>query len=494
MSVTVTPYGSRLTIADSTDDAGRQCPYIPGFAISPDSGTWICSFGLTEGDTLTAHYPWPQRIKRSTNQGASWAYVTDISIDPYYLTSDGNVQWVSNWQGNGPAFVNSFTVVIPFTAGTRSYQPGWAQTCYSVSYDDGLTWTATTRLDTLIGFAGPNPKGNSYYADGDFYYLGAGPICELADGTLLYATYNKMSTLWAGNFIYESRVWRSLDHGTTWAQISVPFPHDAGNPQYSWEEPVLGQLLDGSVLCLARTNLNGLPCVSARKSVDGGVTWGTATIPAVGGVPGSISASNRPNFGQAPGGLVLGIFRAHISPSWASDRPLYASSPDGLTGWSSLVDVETNAVAANVAGGGMPSFHGRWQRVGPINTPGNMALIYSVGATVGATYLRRFTVSGEAPASLSLLVTAGTGWAQSGTALTVGAPTGIRAPVQAQVTSLSGGVLRFLGTHGDRFSASLDGVTYTPNITIPAGTSTVYLAVTAQPGDSILTAQAGVPL
>lgn len=85
-------------------------------------------------------------------------------------------------------------------------------------------------------------------------------------------------------------------------------------------------------------------------------------------------------------------------------------------------------------------------------------------------------------------------WTQTPTKITVDAPTvGDRYTCTATATSPTGGVLMFDGLHADRFQASLNGVTWSSSIVIPAGTSTVYLGVVAQSGDKTLAARVCLP-
>lgn len=83
-------------------------------------------------------------------------------------------------------------------------------------------------------------------------------------------------------------------------------------------------------------------------------------------------------------------------------------------------------------------------------------------------------------------------WSQSGTNVTVFATPGVSNTATATVTS-QGGTLRFTGTNAARFTASLDGSTYTSTLTIPTGTSTVYLNCTPNSNERVLTTKIGVP-
>lgn len=94
----------------------------------------------------------------------------------------------------------------------------------------------------------------------------------------------------------------------------------------------------------------------------------------------------------------------------------------------------------------------------------------------------------------SLTISASAYWTQTGDAITISpAVVGIAYSVVATVVAPVTGPLIFDGTHADRFTASLDGVTYASSVVVPAGTSTVRLAVTPQVGDTLLSARVGVP-
>lgn len=100
--------------------------------------------------------------------------------------------------------------------------------------------------------------------------------------------------------------------------------------------------------------------------------------------------------------------------------------------------------------------------------------------TVSAAYVAPLTIVGA------------TGWSQAGAALTVVAGGG-STDTQADVYSASGGALRFSGAHASRFRASLDGTSWATSVTLPAGGSSIYLRVTPQVGDTVLSASVGVP-
>lgn len=94
----------------------------------------------------------------------------------------------------------------------------------------------------------------------------------------------------------------------------------------------------------------------------------------------------------------------------------------------------------------------------------------------------------------SLTIAPSAYWTQAGDALTVTpAAVGVTYSVAATIVAPVTGPVVFDGTHADRFTASLDGITYASSITVPVGTSTIRLAVTSQSGDTVLFARVGVP-
>lgn len=86
-------------------------------------------------------------------------------------------------------------------------------------------------------------------------------------------------------------------------------------------------------------------------------------------------------------------------------------------------------------------------------------------------------------------------WSQSGTSLTVShAPIGSRSSVRGTALSSGGGLVRFTGANANRFTCSLDGSTWTSTVTIPVGTTAVYLSALPQSGDTTLSASVGIPV
>lgn len=94
---------------------------------------------------------------------------------------------------------------------------------------------------------------------------------------------------------------------------------------------------------------------------------------------------------------------------------------------------------------------------------------------------------------------ASTAWEQVDTTITV-RTTSAASVVDATVTSGAGGLLRFQGTDAEHFRASLDGITWTSTLAVPAGTTAIKLRVTPTTYGSpdvvppTLTAQVGIPV
>ncbi len=112
------------------------------------------------------------------------------------------------------------------------------------------------------------------------------------------------------------------------------------------------------------------------------------------------------------------------------------------------------------------------------------------GNTTSAAY---GDATAEAAAGSLLVLPESSAWEQVGTSIfvrTVNEPS----TVQATVSGTAGGLLRYRGTDAALFDMSLDGTTWASAVTVPAGTSTVYLRVTPAAAGTTLSAEIGVPV
>lgn len=87
---------------------------------------------------------------------------------------------------------------------------------------------------------------------------------------------------------------------------------------------------------------------------------------------------------------------------------------------------------------------------------------------------------------------ASTAWEQIGTSIVV-RTTADASTVAATIDSPAGGLVRLAGTNVGLFGVSLDGVTFSSMVDIPAGETTVYLRVTPVAPGMTLSAQIGIP-
>lgn len=116
------------------------------------------------------------------------------------------------------------------------------------------------------------------------------------------------------------------------------------------------------------------------------------------------------------------------------------------------------------------------------------------GSTTSAGY---GTATAFDPSDASLTIDpASTAWEQVDTSIivrTTAATPPLARTVTATVYSPAGGLLRLRGTDASLFAVSLDGTTWASTIDVPAGTTTVHLAVTPVTPGTTLTAEIGIP-
>lgn len=256
------------------------------------------------------------------------------------------------------------------------------------------------------------------------------------------------------------------DQGASWGMLSLL---DNGNAHAlsSSGEAQLALCSDGSVLAVYRTIASPWE-TWARRSTNGCASWSSEWKIADNSI-------NKTGMIRTPDGDHLICFgngsTLNFAQSWDNGATFATPTNTGL-----LANLYTQPFTIGAPG----------------STP-NVAIVYGnelAGQTQSSVYYQELTRGGTAPSSLAITPTAV--WSQSGSVITLtNAPT--PSVASASAYSPSGGVIRFMGTHADRFAASLDGVTYATTITISAGTSSIFLRVTPQPGDSVISASVGIP-
>ena len=348
------------------------------------------------------------------------------------------------------------------------YQQGY----FSRSLDNGATW------DTASSFViSDRPNIRLRDGSGDQQQDQTGGFVQLLDGSIImpveivpFGNRNRETT-------YQILV-RSTDRGATWTTYGgQPFTTVTN---WNWSEASLIWLPDGRLACMARVKED--PLLTADDytmwmsySSDAGLTWGNQTRCIR-------RAASRPIEVVGPEGDLLVAYRT-VTLAQASGPTAWRQSWDGGATWTNPVDI--GVLSANIYGQGILLD----SRPG---VDGNVGFVYQEQTAQGYAYFMSLTKPAGWVAGL--IVTPSTVWSQSGTTVTAAkAPRLTRTTTTAQVNSSAGGLIQFRGTHASRFSVSLDGTTWASSVTVPAGTSTIYLGVTPQGGDTTLTAQIGIP-
>lgn len=352
--------------------------------------------------------------------------------------------------------------------------PNWYQQGHiSRSTDNGHVFDAAS---SLIISDRPNIIGRD--GSGDQHQDMTGGYVQLPDLSIIAA----VCIVPAGDTALDTG-WilliRTTDRGATWSTYGgIPFPPDT----WQYAEPSLFWMPDGTLVCMARVKENPLTTADQytmwlATSADLGVTWPVRRRCFT-------KAASRPIEVVGPEGDVLVAYR-QVTPSQVSGKTAWRQSSD-LVSWTALTDI--GILQASIYG----------QGVVIDDTPGvngNVGFVYQEENFGGIG--RAYFLSLTAPAGWSqpLTITPTAVWSLAGSTVTItNAPALTRSVALGTVNSVSGGLVRFAGTHADRFSLSLDGVTWAPTVTVPAGATSIRLGVTPQALDTTLSAQVGVPV
>lgn len=322
------------------------------------------------------------------------------------------------------------------------------------------------------------------------------PIVFMPDGSWLLPTYaceadaqatGSSTTTWS------SILWRSTDQGATWAfkayvaRASVATGVRPGTAAY--EEPFLLRLQNGDLICAVRVSEPGWTDTSGRythiyRSTDDGATWTDEGRPTA-----AFNTASRMALHQTPGGTVT-LHHRLLTSSGLSGRGAYQFSSDNAHTWSGLVELDSGSVPSS------PNAPPMYSYGDTATITGGVAMLWAdetpISGSGPAIQFKTYDVTGE-PTN-PLVIGSSSDWVQVGTGITVNCAVGIRSTVPATAYTAGGGLLRFTGTHASRFFASTDGSTWSSTLTLPPGTSSIFLSVLPQTGDTTLNANVGVPV
>lgn len=463
-------------------------------------GVWFQKFAQgTSNYSMGYHHannhPGTGQNKLSIRRGTSLSGMSEIAGSPLVNLTGINVADVSNFRLSdgrvGVCWNESTTPGHAYITTVVNFK-------YALSTDGGATY-GTIQNVPVPGWATQVTPGSA----GGAYAVAPCPPVEIPAGQphagdLLIATYgwdNRAIEDGGGSFSaheYVKLVRFAPDTPGTTTVVSTIFPDGAGT---AYDETALLYLNDGTLLTVSRKVAPSSQLV-AKRSAPGsnGAVWGSEYV-----VKGS--HGGRPSLWQGAYGGILLRFR-YMDPTYSSSWTGYCLSTDNGLTFGPDIDPFDGTVGRT---GGVNQIIARPTR-GPdiygafADTPDPNVVRYiwceelSPGGDTGCQiYGRDLTLIGTY-GSGPLTLGANAYWAQAGTALTVNGSPGVRTSVSAEVSSTAGGLVRFTGTHADRFFVSLDGSTWTPTLTVAAGLTTIYISALPLVGDTTITASIGVPV
>lgn len=240
---------SRTPVFEMNTD-GSRFYRIPGLAVAADGS--LIAVADKRGDRLG---DLPNTIsvvaRRSTDNGLTWSdMVTIAQADKEKGLTYGD-----------PAIVvdrATGTIMVLYT-GDQGF---WTSTpdrparlYYSLSTDNGLTWTAPTEFTSQV--AGPQWHGS---------FIASGRATQLDSGRIM-AVANVHQSDVPGRDTYEYAIWTD-DLGKTWSVSS-----NSATPDGNGNESKIYECADGSLTMSIRAHGNRL----YSHSTDGGATWSEAS-------------------------------------------------------------------------------------------------------------------------------------------------------------------------------------------------------------------------
>lgn len=436
-------------------NGGTRCPNGDFLAVAATQASELTTTGTTE-------------FVRSTDGGVTWTrqsrvgFVDNVGELWLYSMSDGTMIVSGNHNVNSSGGdPGAWPYADPYW-----YQQGWI----SRSTDNGVTWDTANQFS----ITGRPIKGRDGSGENDQQLTGG--YVQLADGSMIAPVAICPLNDFNRNYLWVDTI-RSTDKGATWTTYgSAPFPYStarqASEASFVW-------LADGRLACIARVKeypvtSNASYAMWIAYSSDEGVTWtGQARC--------FTSAASRPMEVVGPeGDLIVGY------------RTVVGSQASGPTAWRQSWDYGQTWTAPTQIGPGSVNVYGQAFRLTDTPRTTNIGFLFTEDYTATGLYFQKLTGPAGWTSSLTIAPTAV--WSQTGTTVTATrAPRLQRSVTTAAVISAQGGLVQFRGTHASRFEVSLDGVTWSSTVTVPAGTSTIYLGVTPQLGDTTMTAQIGIP-
>lgn len=453
--------GSRVTLADNS----KYCSF-PGGCKAANGDVLVV---WSETDSHTTSTARDIKIARKVSGASTFSATVDYRPFPTDATIVlGGVNALTLADG---------TIILAFGSGITGVSGvvNWT----ARSSDHGYTWDAPVRIPNNFTYYSPHIVWGNTAG-----YIAAPPVeIHGRPNELLIAHYG-----W--DFVGQPAEYptvglsRSTNGGLSWAADVRVFTYDGvRDAQEPWLLNV--QVADGSweLHCYMRSEIysGGYNMRRSKATNADGSAWSTMT-----GITLGVAAPTQPSIVQLPDGGIPMLVRDPLSTDYQAG---FRFSTNYGASFGSTISVDTS--------GGQLYGQMFMARLGVMG----MAYALDMGPnhpapdyrnTDANVYYQEYTVVDSAPPD-PLTIVGATGWTQASTALTVNGAVGVRTSTQATVYSTTGGIVVFSGTHAGRFSASLDGTSWSSSITVPSGSTTIYLSCLPQSGDMTLSASVGVP-
>jgi sialidase-1 len=220
---------------------------------------------------------WPERsgqdlvVRMSSDNGRCWRAVVvaaqhgNFSCQCHGLVYDAEKNRILflyttyNWDYRAVGKGRGKQATDPVYAKMAAEQKPFVSSYLVHSDDEGATWSKPREITAMVG-----RQAHFGASEGRQLTLGKHRGRLLLPGSV-------MDLDETGNIIRKQPcVWRSDDHGKTWARSPIPLPVEIASPRNTSSEARVTELADGSLLYNERTRNTGR---QLSWSKDGGVTW-----------------------------------------------------------------------------------------------------------------------------------------------------------------------------------------------------------------------------